>query len=282
MKLIWTRYNEVDKYAEAVRHLLLRDKYQNSIILNNMEKRKGQTAGEDLILATISSGGEIILTVWQNPPYQMLYYFTDGKFNDQAINFLVDNLIESKWDVKQIMGDKLSSKRFAEIYAQKTRKTFEKGKDLIVYRLDKLLEVKMPTGRFRQCNSKDLNFLPFWACAFHDDCNLQAGNDLTHQYNKISETTEIYHVWETDTPVAMANMGHFSDDCAKVSAVYTPPFHRGKSYATAVVWNLCKKFLSQYKDIMLYADNSNPMANRCYQKVGFKELFINSQYSFKE
>jgi hypothetical protein len=279
-KLEWTQYNEMDKYAEATRCLLLRSKYQNSIILNNMERRKGQTVGDDFRLATVSKNGKVVLTVWQNLPHQMLYYFTDDKFEDDVMDFFVKNLVANKWDIKQFMGEEVSSKEFAKAYASKTKKSFKNERNLIVYRLEKLSDVKMPSGQFRQCDFKDMNYLPYWAQAFNTELNLDDFN-LMEQYKNIFDKMGVYYVWETDTPVALANAQRVSDDCMKIGLVYTPPFFRGKKYATAVVWTICKEFMKKYSDIMLFCDADNPITNKCYQNVGFKKLCISSQYVFE-
>ena len=33
---------------------------------------------------------------------------------------------------------------------------------------------------------------------------------------------------------------------------------------------------------MLYADANYPQSNKIYQKIGFRELFVNSQYAFAQ
>lgn len=66
-----------------------------------------------------------------------------------------------------------------------------------------------------------------------------------------------------------------------VGPVYTPPYFRGKGYATSAVAQLSRLLLRQGNDYCaLFADLSNPISNHVYQKIGYRPLCDYAQITF--
>lgn len=77
-------------------------------------------------------------------------------------------------------------------------------------------------------------------------------------------------LWLVDGhPVSMANIAHRSLRHARINAVYTPVYLRGKGYASATVAELCAILTTEGLIPMLYADLKNPASNKVYQNIGF-------------
>jgi hypothetical protein len=58
-----------------------------------------------------------------------------------------------------------------------------------------------------------------------------------------------------------------------VAFVYTPPYFRGKGYATSCVAQLSRMALDKgYKKCVLYTDLLNPTSNSIYQRIGYKPV----------
>jgi ribosomal protein S18 acetylase RimI-like enzyme len=83
-----------------------------------------------------------------------------------------------------------------------------------------------------------------------------------------------YMFWMVDgTAVAMAGKVRETAAGASVGGVYTVPEHRNRGYAGAVTAALCQQLLASGKQsISLYTDLSNTYSNRCYAKIGFKQV----------
>ena len=264
------------------------NKYQNSIILRVLKRIKGNPIDDSTRLVTVGDGTKNVMIGFQTLPKQMLFYFPQDKFNAAALDFYIDKLIENKWDIHQIQGDETSTKKFAEAYSKKTKKKFERRMNLVVYKLDELCKPDLPNGKMRPATLDDMNILPFWAVAFNIECDLGIeGNCLTTQRDGIIQrfnaSPGTRFLWEVNgRPVSMAHYEEIADDEANISGVYTPPDFRGNKYAFGLVWSICNKIRAKYKNIMLYADANYPQSNKVYQRIGFRELFINSQYIFEE
>ncbi len=69
----------------------------------------------------------------------------------------------------------------------------------------------------------------------------------------------------------------------RITAVYTPPEHRQKGYATSCVAALSQNLLdSGCKYCFLFTDLANPTSNHIYHKIGYRPVSNWSNYSFVE
>jgi uncharacterized protein len=80
-------------------------------------------------------------------------------------------------------------------------------------------------------------------------------------------------------------MAGFARPTAKtisINAVYTPPEHRRRGYATALVAAVSEEGLRRGKAAcVLYMDISNPTSNSIYQKIGYRPVSDARNYRFR-
>ena len=283
MSFKWTQYHNWEDFEKDTLQDLLHDKFQNSIMLRAIKRHKTQALNDSIRLVSVKENERNVLIGFQTLPYQMLFYFTRGIINQDALSFYIDKIIDMKWDIHQIQGDITGSKLFAQTYSKKANKVYRLKETLIIYRLDELKQSLIaPEGKFRQATQEDMDFLPQWSVDFYTECRLdQQGRCIEFQKNKLATLLQNHYIWEvSNIPTSSACMFEVSEDTGNVSFVYTPPNHRKQGYAHANVWNICNKYCEKYKNIMLYADANYPTSNKIYQDIGFKKLFENSQYTF--
>ena len=83
--------------------------------------------------------------------------------------------------------------------------------------------------------------------------------------------------------VAMAMSARPLKHSITVSAVYTPPEHRQRGYATALVARLSQHLLDMgYEFINLFTDLENPTSNSIYQKIGYRPVIDFRSYRFSK
>ena len=76
-----------------------------------------------------------------------------------------------------------------------------------------------------------------------------------------------------DEPVSLAGIVRQTRDAAAIASVYTPPPHRNRGFAGAVVSTVVDQiFVGGRKTACLYTNLANPISNRCYEKIGFKRV----------
>jgi uncharacterized protein len=72
------------------------------------------------------------------------------------------------------------------------------------------------------------------------------------------------------TVVSMAEADAETPDGQRVSAVYTPPGHRGRGYASATVTAVTRDVLRHRRFAFLNTDAANPVSNALYVRLGYR------------
>ena len=88
---------------------------------------------------------------------------------------------------------------------------------------------------------------------------------------ELHPTLPQYRIWlDESQPVSMALAQRPFHGGWSISRVYTPPQHRRRGYAGAVVHALCQAKLAEGATYLaLFTDIANPTSNRLYAEIGF-------------
>ena len=95
------------------------------------------------------------------------------------------------------------------------------------------------------------------------------------------DQTEDIYLWEDDEVVSMAGYNGPTPHGIRVSAVYTPPEHRGRGYARACTAALSQILLDSYQFCFLFTDRANATSNYIYQQIGYKPVCDVDEYRFR-
>ncbi|MET7293369.1 GNAT family N-acetyltransferase [Streptomyces griseoloalbus] len=183
-----------------------------------------------------------------------------------------------------VSADHDTATAFAEAWQRHTGAT-PKLRDtrLRLYRLGTLTPPEpLPAGRSRVLGEQDLQEVMFWcgefAKAVGEDVTIDAGTWAGTRY-----ADKRYTLWETPdgTPVSVAGMNPLIGGQIQVDVVYTPAHLRGHGYAGAVTAEVSRAALAAgARDVVLFADRSNPTSNALYQRLGYRTLTDWSAYDF--
>ena len=67
-----------------------------------------------------------------------------------------------------------------------------------------------------------------------------------------------------------------------VAFVYTPPYYRGKGYASSCVAQISQIALDKgFTKCVLYTDLLNPISNSIYKKIGYRPVCDSLMLEFK-
>jgi hypothetical protein len=67
----------------------------------------------------------------------------------------------------------------------------------------------------------------------------------------------------------------------RIGPVYTPPQHRGRGYASALVAAESQWLLDNGRSYcFLYTDLANPTSNSIYQRIGYRQIAQSAEYAF--
>ncbi|MFG2515056.1 GNAT family N-acetyltransferase [Streptomyces sp. NPDC048584] len=236
--------------------------------------------GGTALFGVLESAGEVRAVFYRLPPRGVsVTPLTAGQADSLAAR-LAGVLPE----LPAVSADHESAAVFAEAWGRHTGAT-SKARDLRLrlYRLGTLTPPEpLPAGRARVLGEGDLDEAAFWCGEFAK----AVGEDVTVNAETWSSTRyadKRYTLWETPdrTPVSVAGMNPLIGGQIQVDIVYTPARLRGRGYAAAVAAEVSRAALAAgARDVVLFADLSNPTSNALYQRLGYRTLADWGTYDF--
>jgi predicted GNAT family acetyltransferase len=205
------------------------------------------------------------------PPYKLQLH-AEGAYGARDLAPVVRGLVDGNWPVPGVMGREELATDFAEAWRETTGAKWRVGQRQRVHELRRVDHPDYPPGRFRAAGEHDLGFAQRCAVGFHVYC---FGDDGRHEQTRRAAEAKVrkghLFVWDHDGPRSMATRNRPTAHGEAISLVFTPPEHRRRGYATAVVAKLSQLLLDDGNEFCtLYTDLSNPTSNRIYAQVGFR------------
>jgi len=289
MSLQFTEYKCVHEFYNKTYRILMRHEAQNLIPLGNLiigNKGQDKTGWRDpanWFMATVSNETGVVLTVIMTRPMPLTLYATDNKLDANAINCLLDGIAGRP--LPGVVTENALAESFAKAYTARMGMTFETETNLRIYELTEVNPTVPQFGRLRLAEERDMPFLPFWLETFNAVATASAIKspvDIDH-YQYVIGTKKLYVLEVDGLPVSMAGLSREMETVVGVGRVYTPPYFRGKGYASSCVAQLSQLALDKgFKKCALYTDLSNPTSNSIYQKIGYNPICDSLHLNFIE
>ena len=284
-------YNDVKRFYHDVYDGLKAHESQNMILMGNVKMgfegkiTDGWRNTANWVMATVTNDEKIVLTALMTPPFGFTLYATDNVICEDAITCFVDGLITAEIPVPGVMSEKELAQTFTKIYTEKLDLTFEVRVNLRIYELSEVNSEIPQIGEMRLIEEKDMGYFPYWVEDMHTvafGTQVDVSDDAGVYLNRIQAAN--YFVLEIGgVPVSMANISREMEDVCGIAMVYTPPYFRGRGYASASVAKLSQIGLDRgFKKCALYTDLSNPTSNSIYQKIGYVPLCDSVEIKFLE
>jgi GNAT superfamily N-acetyltransferase len=153
-----------------------------------------------------------------------------------------------------------------------------------LYRLDDLVLPKGVPGVGRLAGATDTESIVDWLVGFFADA-FGAGSDREARRRYLSDIVgdggDIV-LWSVDgAPVSMARVHAPAAGVSRIGPVYTPPAERGRGFGAAVTAAAVQRAHRRgARHVVLFADVTNPGANRIYRRLGFVPVAENVEYAF--
>jgi predicted GNAT family acetyltransferase len=272
---------DVHEFYNDTYDVLLRHEAQNMIPLGNIiigHEGKDKTDWRDPVnwlMATISDANGIHLTAIMTPPHNITLYATDNIINPTAINCLIDGLIDH--EIPGVTTEKTLAEYFAKEYTARKGLTFKTTMRQRIYELKAVNPDIKQFGAVRLLDEKDMCFFPYWAEAFNASSSygkteMSIPQDAESYSYRLS-TKKLYVLEDDGIPVSMAGFSREMQTAIGVAYVYTPPYYRGKGYASSCVAQISQIALDKgFTKCVLYTDLLNPTSNSIYQKIGYTPI----------
>ena len=283
------QYTCIREFYDATYNVLMRHEAQNLIPLGNLilgYEGKDKTDWRDpanWYMATVYDESGILLTAIMTPPWNIALYATDNKINTAAIDCLIDGIADTS--IPGVLAEKTLAHFFANAYTTRKGMDYEISMDQRIYELTKVNPAIPQVGTMRLVEEKDMTFLPFWyeafyAAATYGATTMNIPEDVEKCRHRISQNS-LYTLEIDGVPVTIAGFNKAMRSVIGVGPVYTPPYFRGKGYASSCVAQLSQLALDKgFTKCVLYTDLANPTSNSIYQKIGYKPICDSSQIKF--
>ena len=183
-----------------------------------------------------------------------------------------------------VRGTSSTAVAFSQAWAEATGATATTSFTETLYRLGDLVAPTGVVGEPRLAPYEDAEWLAGWFDAFFVEA-FDATPDLVARRGVLDAVADAGgHVvlWTVDgEPVAMARVHGCLLGMSRIGPVYTPPEHRGHGYGAAVTAHAVRHAWSRgARDVLLFADDANPVSNGVYRRLGFVPVGENVQYGF--
>ena len=277
--MVFKKYSCVHEFYNAAYDVLMRDEAQNLIPLGNVlighrgEDKTGWRDPANWLMATVSDENTILLTAIMTPPHNIALYATDNKINAAAIDCLAAGLKEHP------IPGVLAEKALAECFAKAYTKTYETVYNQRIYELTKVNTDINNIGSLRLVEERDMAVFPYWYEAFSActqgrfDSKIMKIPQTDEHYRYFISTKQFYFLEVDGMPVSLARLNREMQTVIGIGAVYTPPYFRGRGYATSCVAKVSQIALDKgFKKCVLYTDLANPTSNSIYQKIGYRPI----------
>ncbi len=283
-------YMDVHEFYNDTYDVLMRHEAQNMIPLGNIiighmgEDKTDWRNPVNWLMATVSDANGIRLTAIMTPPHNITLYATDNIINLEAINCLIDGLED--YEIPGVTTEKSLAEYFAKKYADKKGLSFEITMNQCIYELKEVNSDIKQFGVVRLLDEKDMYFFPYWAEAF-DSANIYGKTEMSipqeaTSYRYRLSTKKLYVLEYNGIPVSMAGYTREMQTAIGVAFVYTPPYYRGKGYASSCVAQISQIALDKgFTKCVLYTDLLNPTSNSIYQKIGYTAICDSLMLRFK-
>ncbi|MCL2703501.1 MAG: GNAT family N-acetyltransferase [Defluviitaleaceae bacterium] len=282
------QYSDVKVFYKDTYDILMRHEALNLIPLGNIiignegKDKMGWRDPVNWFMATVTDDSGLRLTAVMTPPHNLTLYATDNVIDDAALACLIDGM--QGVACAGVMSEKSLAERFAQMYSAANNAECKIECNLRIYELVRVNPEIPAVGTLRLARESDMSFLPYWAEGFMYDCfgDPLIVKNVAEDYRYHISNNRLYILEDNGTPVSMAKASREMQNVCGVGLVYTPPYFRGKGYASSCVAGASRKILGRgFTKCVLYTDLANPTSNSIYQKIGYNPICDSIEIKFE-
>ncbi len=278
------RFSSVDEFASLVVPVLEASEAENNLALGIMSAVR---AGEyrEPFFAVVHEGPaarseSIVAVALRTPPFPVLVALTAGAANPEAAQLLVAELHRVfGTEIGGFNADARVGPPYVQAWSELTGAQATVHMQLRIFRCTVVRAPVDVGGGARPVTPRDRTALGtmvtgFYRDALPDEYDPKTVETFVERSLSAQPSQRGLLLWDVDGEVvSMAAYTGPTPHGIRISAVYTPPEHRGRGYASACVAELTRRLLEQGREFcFLFTDLSNPTANKIYQAIGYEHV----------
>jgi predicted GNAT family acetyltransferase len=269
-------------FRERAGGLLLADEARHNLMLGILGTLIDRPdVYEKALMWTVEQDGHPVAAAMQTPPWNLLVSRPE---KEGAIEALADRLADDGLDLPGVTGADPEGERFALHWSARREVVHRLSMAQGIYGLTSLRQVAEVSGSMRDATTGDRELLVAWMRAFSEEALPdESPVDLARMVDlRLTATEAGLVLWVDGGPVSVAGFGGRTPHGIRIGPVYTPPEHRRRGYATALVAGVSGRLLSQGRRFcFLYTDLANPTSNRIYRNIGYEPVCESRDYRFE-
>lgn len=267
-----------DLALRIVEHLG-RNEAQNNLpvgVTSGIADAPASRSDVELLLA-LDSNGDSLAALVMTPPYRLLVAHGD---DPRAREALLEDLRRRRVVPPGVVGAEPDAADVARWWSQREGLEVRRGMRQGVYRLERVLPALRAPGVVRTGTAADSELLLTWLRAFWAEVGMDTGTPEEFLKSTLESEYRRLYLFEVDgQPVSMAGSGARTPRGRRVGPVYTPPEHRGRGYAEALVAHLSSELLEAGNQFcFLFTDLDNPTSNAVYERIGYEMVIQAAEY----
>lgn len=272
-------------FSRRVRSFLLAREAEHNLlfgILANLAGGWGYDLVEGPVLSFVEGPTGIAAVGVATPPRNLLV----SRAEAPAVRALAEGLRARGLRLPGVSGPAAEAEVFAAAWVRLTGGRFHRAARLQVYQADTIrLPSPLAPGTLRRAAREDAELVASWIIAINEDALDQGVDDreaaLRMARDLVSHNGRSVYLWDDGKPTSMVASGRPTPNGGRIYAVYTPPEHRRKGYASSSVAVLSRGLLDGgLRHCFLYADLANPTSNHIYREIGYRPVALFDDYRF--
>lgn len=268
------KYDDPNEFVKENEKFILEKEWLNNLMAGNYKDAVKDGIDENWLLARVTEGEQTELVMLLRKPWRLLIYSPTNNKSEELYRFAAEELYKIDPNLEGVNTEKEVSQIFAREFCKVAGKELKVRFEMRILVLEKLKEANLRDDViFRKAEMKDKDTLIEFRRIFSEEAlneNLSY-EELEEIFYKNLERG--FYVLEKDgkiVSIAVTNR-HLSKG-KSVGSVFTPKEERGKGYAYNIVYRLSKELLdSGLEYCVLFTDDSNPISNHVYEKIGYEK-----------
>ena len=267
------RFESVEAFLDVAGPFLQAREPEHMLSLGiTAERRATDSWPDDGLLAAAFADDRVVATAIWTPPWSVVLSEIDDA---RAIDALAD--VFAVDPLSGVHAPLEHAEAFARAWTARTGMSYRLSTSQRSYAADSVIQPANVPGSLRRARADDRDRLVHWMRAFDAEAmGSEAGRGEMAALVDAMLTSPVRagYVWEVaGTPVSMCQAIGPTPHGIRIGAVYTPPEHRRRGYASAITAAVTREQLDRGRRwCFLFTDLANRTSNHIYQAIGYRPI----------
>lgn len=281
--MILKEYKDAASFLNDYERVMLqREAVSQNILYHAYHRRALRTQDKEYFGAVLEEKDTILLFCIDSSQCLLIYTIQyEGML--EASSYLADYFGNKNVLVQSINAKEEICHRFIDQYRKHIPCTSSPRLEMDIMELRNVNEVTPIEGNQRLALNIEIKILTDWMIRYLIE-TFANETDYEEILSKATDfvSREKVYLFENKehVVVSMAIVARELSRGSAIMYVFTPEKHRGKGYAAANVYYLCKKLMAEGNEFCtLFVERKNPLDARVYEKIGFHVLEDSCEYA---